>query len=115
MDFILNYDIQSRLGSDAPGQLSALGNFDLLALPKAALFCSTRCPGDAILRAYDKAAQWRDAGRRATTALAERRNELVAALADEAVIIHATPGGHIARLSEQLQQWGIRVVHVVGG
>jgi hypothetical protein len=32
-------------------------------LPKAALFCSARCPGAAILRAYDQAAHWRDTGR----------------------------------------------------
>ena len=34
-----------RLGDPAPVQLSALGNLDLLALPKTALFCSARCPG----------------------------------------------------------------------
>ena len=168
--------LRERLGANAPGQLSALGNLDLLALPKTALFCSARCPGDAILRAYDQAAKWRDAGRcvisgfhspvdkecfcillrgsqpiiicpartlpkrvpagwkkpladgrllslscfrpeesRPTTKLASRRNKLVAALADEVFIIHATPGGHIALLSEQFQQWGVRVVRVVGG
>ena len=52
---------------------------------------------------------------RITTVIARRRNEFVAALADEAIIIHATPGGHVAQLSEQFQQWGIRVVRVVGG
>ena len=51
---------------------------------------------------------------RITADLARRRNEL-AALADEAIIIQATPGGHVAQLSEQFQQWGIRVVRVVGG
>ena len=55
--------LRERLGGDAPAQLTALGNLDLLALPKAALFCSARCPGSAILRAYDQAARWRDAGR----------------------------------------------------
>jgi predicted Rossmann fold nucleotide-binding protein DprA/Smf involved in DNA uptake len=44
-------------------QLSAFGNLNLLALPKTALFCSARCPGQAILAAYDQAARWRDAGR----------------------------------------------------
>ena len=34
--------LQSRLGDEAPTQLSALGNLDLLALPKTALFCSAR-------------------------------------------------------------------------
>ena len=55
--------LRERLGANAPGHLSALGNLDLLAQPKTALFCSARCPGDAILRAYDQAAKWRDAGR----------------------------------------------------
>ena len=55
--------LRERLGDAAPDQLSALGNLDLLALPKTALFCSARCPGDVILRAYDQAAKWRDAGR----------------------------------------------------
>lgn len=55
--------LRVRLGTDAPTQLTALGNLDLLNLPKTALFCSARCPGSAILRTYDQAAQWRDAGR----------------------------------------------------
>jgi predicted Rossmann fold nucleotide-binding protein DprA/Smf involved in DNA uptake len=55
--------LRERLGEAAPAQLSALGNLGLLLLPKTALFCSARCPGDAILRTYDQAARWRDAGR----------------------------------------------------
>lgn len=156
----------SRLGSAAPATLTALGNLSLLALPKTALFCSARCPGSAILAAYDQAAQWRDAGRciisgfhspveqeclrillrgkqpiiicparslpkrippewrqpladgrllilsafsdtetRVTAALAERRNEFVAALADEACFAHITPGGQSARLAQRISQW----------
>lgn len=156
--------LRERLGSSAPDQLFALGNLDLLALPKTALFCSARCPGDAILRAYDQAARWRDEGRcvisgfhspvekeclkillrgdapvilcpargllqrlpaqqaiaaaggrllflscfpaserRVTTALAARRNELVAALADETWFAHVEPGGQMERLAER---WG---------
>ncbi len=53
----------TRLGQDAPGQLTTIGNLDLLALPKTGLFCSARCPGHVILSAYDQAARWRDAGR----------------------------------------------------
>ncbi|MFN0314599.1 MAG: DNA-binding protein [Burkholderiales bacterium] len=55
--------MRERLGNDAPAQLAALGNLGLLALPKTALFCSVRCPGHAILPAYDQAAAWRDATR----------------------------------------------------
>jgi predicted Rossmann fold nucleotide-binding protein DprA/Smf involved in DNA uptake len=151
--------LTERLGTIAPPQLSALGNLDLLALPKTALFCSARCPGKVILTTYDQAAKWRDAGRcvisgfhspvekeclkillrgsqpiiicparslpqrvppewkkplvagrllilsafagtanRVTAELAARRNEFVAALADEIHIVHATPGGHLDAL-----------------
>jgi len=55
--------LRERLGDDAPAQLSALGNLDLLSLPKTAIFCSARCPGRVILTAYDQAARWRDTGR----------------------------------------------------
>ena len=53
----------ARLVAGSMRQLSAFGNLNLLALPKTALFCSARCPGQAILAAYDQAARWRDAGR----------------------------------------------------
>jgi predicted Rossmann fold nucleotide-binding protein DprA/Smf involved in DNA uptake len=138
-----------------PPKLWALGNLDILSQPKTALFCSTRCPGDAILRAYDQAVHWRNMGRcivsgfhspvekeclqillrgkqsiiisparglekirlaegwqkpltngqlliisrftgrdrRVTSALAVRRNEFVAALADEVWFAHIAPGG----------------------
>jgi predicted Rossmann fold nucleotide-binding protein DprA/Smf involved in DNA uptake len=55
--------LRGRLGADAPPKLTVLGNLDLLALPKTALFCSARCPGDAILRSYDQAARCCDTGR----------------------------------------------------
>lgn len=161
--------VSQRLGSTAYRTLFARGNVELLALPKIALFCSSRCPGDAILRAYDQASEWRRQGRcvisgfhspvekeclrillrgtqpiticparalqgmrlpsdwrklleagrllllscfdpnqrRATAQLAARRNELVAALANEAAIIHATPGGQIAHLSSLLRCWSV--------
>ena len=147
-----------------PSELFTNGNLDLLALPKTALFCSARCPGNAILTAYDQAAKWRDAGRcivsgfhspvekeclkillrgsqpiiicparslpklvpldwkkpladgrllilscfndgasRVTTELAARRNEFVAALADEVWFAHITPGGQMAQLGERLR------------
>lgn len=42
--------------------LQALGNADVLKGEKVALFCSTRCPGDLILKAYDLAKKLRDDG-----------------------------------------------------
>ena len=157
-----------RLGADAPPKLTALGNLDLLALPKTALFCSAKCPGSVILPTYDQAARWRDTGRcviggfhspvekeclhillradapvilcparamlerlpaqwaiavaggrllilspftakenRVTTDLARRRNEFVAAMADEAYIAHATAGGQLEKLTKRLRDRGI--------
>ena len=153
--------LRERLGAGALAQLSVLGNLDLLAQTKVALFCSARCPGSAILTAYDQAAHWRDTGRcviggfhspvekeclrillrgpqpiiicparslenlrlpsdwkasmaagrllilscfpasqrRATAELAARRNELVAAFADEVWFAHIAPGGQMERLA----------------
>ena len=160
--------LSEHFGTDAPPRLSALGNLDLLALPKTALFCSARCPGKVILTTYDRAAKWRDAGRcvisgfhspvekeclhillrgaqpmiicparslpqrvppdwkkplaagrllilsaftatakRVTAELAARRNEFVAALADDVFIPHATVGGHLETLTRRLRAWGI--------
>jgi predicted Rossmann fold nucleotide-binding protein DprA/Smf involved in DNA uptake len=154
----------ARLVAGTMPQLSAFGNLNLLALPKTALFCSARCPGHAILAAYDQAARWRDAGRciisgfhspvekeclrillrgsqpiiicparslekmrltadwqkpladgrllilsffnrnehRITSALAARRNEFVAALADEVWFAHVAPGGQMQRLAQKI-------------
>ncbi len=55
--------LRERLGGAAPATLAALGNLDLLALPKTGLLCSARCPGNVIRSAYDQAARWRDTGR----------------------------------------------------
>ena len=160
--------LTQRLGADAPPKITALGNFDLLALPKTALFCSARCPGSVILPTYDQAAKWRDTGRcvisgfhspvekeclhillrgdapvilcparamlerlpaqwaiavasgrmlilsafavtatRITAELAARRNEFVAALADDIFIAHATIGGHLESLTRRLRAWEI--------
>jgi predicted Rossmann fold nucleotide-binding protein DprA/Smf involved in DNA uptake len=39
--------------------LQGIGNLELLRLPLTALFCSRKCPGDAILQAYDLAQELR--------------------------------------------------------
>src|ERR1700693_2140172 len=54
--------LRERLGERAPRTLNALGDLASLSQPKTALFCSVRCPGDAILRAYDAAQKLRDEG-----------------------------------------------------
>ena len=164
--------LDKRLGKDAPDRLWAIGRLDLISIPKTALFCSKRCPGDAILTAMDQAQKWRDQGRciisgfhspiekeclqillrgrqpiiicparsienmripiiwrlaleegrllllslfpaaarRMTVALAEQRNQMVAALADEVFFAHITPEGRTYRLSKQIAKWGIPIV-----
>jgi predicted Rossmann fold nucleotide-binding protein DprA/Smf involved in DNA uptake len=54
--------LQERLGRQAPTKLIALGNVALLSQRKTALFCSVRCPGDALLGAYDTARKLREEG-----------------------------------------------------
>jgi predicted Rossmann fold nucleotide-binding protein DprA/Smf involved in DNA uptake len=64
--WLLRNIIRSYASAWAPPprhKLTALGNLDLLATPKTALFCSARCPGHAILATYDQTAKWHDAGR----------------------------------------------------
>jgi predicted Rossmann fold nucleotide-binding protein DprA/Smf involved in DNA uptake len=54
--------LRSRLGENAPVELTVPGEPSLLRLHKTALFCSARTPGDAILRAHDAARRMRDEG-----------------------------------------------------
>jgi predicted Rossmann fold nucleotide-binding protein DprA/Smf involved in DNA uptake len=164
----------SRLGDNAPEELTVLGNPDLLRTRKTALFCSARTPGDAILRAHDAARRMRDDGvtvisgfhspieneclrillrgkqpiiicparaidemriatecrvafdagrvlyvslfarqpRRITADSALRRNEMVAALADDAYIAHVSPGGQTTRIADMLMKWKVPLVGV---
>ena len=48
--------------------------------------------------------------RRVTTELAARRNEFVAALADEVFIAHATAGGQLEALTRRLGAWGVPII-----
>lgn len=50
------------LPTNTPARLSVLGDPALLRGDKLGLFCSVRCPGDLILRAYDNAKKLRDDG-----------------------------------------------------
>ena len=47
------------------------------------------------------------AEKRITAELATRRNDFVAALADEVCFAHITPGGKAERLTHRLTEWGI--------
>lgn len=47
--------------------------------------------------------------RRPDKETARKRNELVAALADEILIVHAEPGGGVERIAASAQRWGISI------
>lgn len=52
----------ASLPTNTSARLSVLGDPALLRDDKVGLFCSVRCPGDLILRAYDYAKKLRDDG-----------------------------------------------------
>jgi len=54
--------LQQYLGKDAPDTITAIGNLDILRHNSTAFFCSTKCPGDLIVKTYDIAQILRDAG-----------------------------------------------------
>ena len=53
---------KQHLGKDAPNDITATGNLDILSHNSTSLFCSTKCPGDLIVKTYDIAQILRDAG-----------------------------------------------------
>lgn len=52
-----------RMGGDAPAIIAVRGDASRLLLPMTAFLCSRETPGATILKAFDQAAAWRDAGR----------------------------------------------------
>ena len=54
--------LKQHLGKDAPNDITAIGNLDILRHNSTAFFCSTKCPGDLIVKTYDIAKILRDAG-----------------------------------------------------
>jgi predicted Rossmann fold nucleotide-binding protein DprA/Smf involved in DNA uptake len=50
------------LGDQAPAPVFAIGNMDILKEKMSALFCSVKCPGNLIMKTYELARAWRDAG-----------------------------------------------------
>lgn len=55
-------DLGRHLPDHLRGEITVLGNLEILADPLLALFCSIRCPGDLILKTYDLARSLRDNG-----------------------------------------------------
>ena len=57
-------NVELFLGEESPAEVSLIGDADILdGNWKTALFCSSKCPGKAILRAYDLAQQLRAEGK----------------------------------------------------
>jgi predicted Rossmann fold nucleotide-binding protein DprA/Smf involved in DNA uptake len=54
--------LKQYLGKDAPDTITAIGNLDILRHNSTAFFCSTKCPGDLIVKTYDIAQILRNAG-----------------------------------------------------
>ncbi|MBW2664590.1 MAG: DNA-processing protein DprA [Deltaproteobacteria bacterium] len=54
--------LKQHLSKDAPDKITAIGNLDILRKNPTAIFCSTKCPGDLIVKTYDIAQILRDAG-----------------------------------------------------
>jgi len=55
--------LRDFLEAVAPGTIFARGDVDILDHKRIALFCSIKCPGEQILKAYDIARALRDAGK----------------------------------------------------
>ena len=53
--------LKQHMGKDAPDKITAIGNLDILRHNSTAFFCSTKCPGDLIVKTYDIAQILRDA------------------------------------------------------
>ncbi len=54
--------LQKYLGRHAPTVITGLGNLDILNHKKLAFFCSVKCPGHLILKAYDLSQSLKHAG-----------------------------------------------------
>jgi predicted Rossmann fold nucleotide-binding protein DprA/Smf involved in DNA uptake len=159
--------LREYLGTRRPDSFFFIGDLGIISRPKLALFCSTRCPGELILRSFDTARELRDAGiavmsgfhspverecfrillrgrqpvilwlsrslqsmriphwfekpldegrllilsgcagrpHRTTAASAAFRNALVAASADQILVIHAAPSSRTEQLCIRIATW----------
>jgi predicted Rossmann fold nucleotide-binding protein DprA/Smf involved in DNA uptake len=54
--------LRNKLVAGEFQRISAIGDLEILENPLVAFFCSSKCPGQVILRVYDLARSFRDAG-----------------------------------------------------
>lgn len=62
-DIAYPYRFIQRFGADTPKTISVVGSSVPLSSPMTAFLCSKETPGATIMKAFDQAAAWRDAGR----------------------------------------------------
>ncbi len=56
------HSLVRHLDTEAPPTISVVGDPNLFSPPLTAFLCSKETPGSTILKAFDQAAAWRDAG-----------------------------------------------------
>jgi predicted Rossmann fold nucleotide-binding protein DprA/Smf involved in DNA uptake len=54
--------LKKHFAGHTPERIATLGNLDILKETKTAFFCSSKCPGDLIIKTFDLAKKWRDDG-----------------------------------------------------
>jgi predicted Rossmann fold nucleotide-binding protein DprA/Smf involved in DNA uptake len=54
--------LRNYLADQSPERITLLGDPEILTKKKTAFFCSSKCPGDLIIKTYDLAKKCRDDG-----------------------------------------------------
>jgi hypothetical protein len=67
-----------------------------------------------VFAAFAASGAMRPSDQRRSSSLAGQRNELVAALANEILIVHATPGEQTERISKLTDRWKIPKARMKG-
>ncbi len=99
--------LEGMPGYELPTSLDALGNLDLLSRRKLAVLCSVKCPGSLILQSYDLMQRLRQADLAVVGGFhSPMEREWLAALADELLVAHASPGGKTEQFCRELLEWG---------
>jgi predicted Rossmann fold nucleotide-binding protein DprA/Smf involved in DNA uptake len=113
------FALKKYLNESAPQSITALGNPDILENNSTALFCSQKCPGDLILKTYDLAQIFRQAGmtrllflspfkenqRRISVKTSHYRNLFVAALSVVVFVAHADPASKTETFCREILSW----------
>jgi predicted Rossmann fold nucleotide-binding protein DprA/Smf involved in DNA uptake len=55
-------ELRKYLADQVPARIAILGNVEILSGKQTAFFCSSKCPGNLIIKTYELAKKWRDDG-----------------------------------------------------